>query len=172
LLEGATIERIRNDAQYGCLRIKTYAYVDGARVRVVVDSGFGDAIEPGLAETDLPVLLDFPAPRLRSYVGETVIAEKFEAMVALGRANSCVKDLDDICLLAQTHEFRDDKLARAIDSSGSRQIGRRVMTAPLGDGHDVSLLLARWETFSSGLRDRLSPGVAKIALVALASKLM
>jgi hypothetical protein len=46
------------------------------------------------------------------------------------------------------------------------------MTAPLGDGHDVSLLLARWETFSSGLRDRLSPGVAKIALVALASKLM
>jgi len=50
--EGATIERIRHDAQYGGLRIKTYAYVDGARVRVVVDSGFGDAIEPGLAETD------------------------------------------------------------------------------------------------------------------------
>jgi Nucleotidyl transferase AbiEii toxin, Type IV TA system len=68
--EGATIERIRADAQHDGLRIKTYAYVDGARVRVIVDSGFGDAIEPGLAETDLPALLDFPAPRLRSYVRE------------------------------------------------------------------------------------------------------
>ena len=84
-----------------------------ARV-VVVDSGFGDAIEPGLAETDLPVLLDFPAPRLRAYVRETVIAEKFEAMVALGRANSRMKDLYEIWLLSLTHEFRDDKLARAI----------------------------------------------------------
>jgi hypothetical protein len=86
--EGATIERIRAHAQYDGLRIKTYGYVVGARVRGVVDSGFGDAIEPGLAETDLPALLGFPAPRLRSYVRETVIAEKFEAMVALGRANS------------------------------------------------------------------------------------
>ena len=68
---------------------------NGARVRVVVDSGFGDAIEAGLAETDLPVLLDFLAPRLRSYVRETVIAEKFEAMVALGRANRRMKDLYD-----------------------------------------------------------------------------
>jgi hypothetical protein len=32
--EGATIERIRADAQYGGLRIKTYAYVDGARIRM------------------------------------------------------------------------------------------------------------------------------------------
>ena len=57
--EGATIERIRHDAQYGGLRIKTYAYVDGARVRVVVDSGFGDAIEPGLAQLTRPALLSY-----------------------------------------------------------------------------------------------------------------
>jgi hypothetical protein len=65
-IEGLTIERTRSDAQYDGLRIKTYAVVDGARVRMVVDVGFGDATEPGLAETDLPVLLDFPAPRLRA----------------------------------------------------------------------------------------------------------
>src|SRR5580704_15040436 len=82
-IEGLTIERIRSEAQYDGLRIKTYAVVDGARVRMVVDVGFGDATEPGLAETDLPVLLDFPAPRLRAYVRETVIAEKFESMVTL-----------------------------------------------------------------------------------------
>jgi predicted nucleotidyltransferase component of viral defense system len=87
--------------------------VDGARVRVVVDIGFGDAVEPGLTETELPVLLDFPAPRLRAYVRETVIAEKFEAIVVLGRANSRMKDLYDIWLLSQTYEFKDDRLSRA-----------------------------------------------------------
>jgi Nucleotidyl transferase AbiEii toxin, Type IV TA system len=87
---------------------------------VVVDIGFGAAIEPGLAETDLPVLLDFTAPRLRSYVRETVIVEKFEAMVVLGRANSRMKDLYDIWLLAQTREFKDDKLARAIAATFKR----------------------------------------------------
>src|SRR5262249_11361426 len=65
----------------------------------------------GFEKGRLPVLLDFPAPRLRSYVRETVIAEKLEAMV-VGRANSRMKDLYDIWLLARTHEFRDDKLAR------------------------------------------------------------
>jgi hypothetical protein len=66
---------------------KTNATVDTARVRVVIDIGFGDAVEPGLAEMDLPVTLDFPAPHLRAYARETVIAEKLQAMVMLGRAN-------------------------------------------------------------------------------------
>jgi hypothetical protein len=35
-----------------------------ARLRVIIDIGFSDAIEPGLTETDLPVLLDLPAPEL------------------------------------------------------------------------------------------------------------
>ncbi len=118
---GATIERIREDAHYEGLRIKTYAHVDGARVRLVVDIGFGDATEPGLTETELPVLLDFPAPRLRSYVRETVIAEKFEAMVVLGRANSRMKDLYDVWLLAKSGEFNDDKLARAIAATFARR---------------------------------------------------
>jgi hypothetical protein len=71
------IDRVREELEYGGLRIKTNATMDGARVRVVIDIGFGDAIEPGLTEMDLPVLLDFPSPRLRAYARETVIAEKF-----------------------------------------------------------------------------------------------
>jgi predicted nucleotidyltransferase component of viral defense system len=51
------------------------------------------------------VLLDQPAPRLRAYSRETVIAEKFHAMVVLGRANSRMKDLYDIWLLSRTYEF-------------------------------------------------------------------
>ena len=66
-IEGVQIDRIREELEYGGLRIKTNATVDGARVRVVIDVGFGDAVEPGLAEMDLPVMLDFPASYLRTY---------------------------------------------------------------------------------------------------------
>lgn len=57
-VEGVQIDRIRKEREYGGLRIKTIATVDGARVRVVIDIGFGDAVEPGLAERDLPVMLN------------------------------------------------------------------------------------------------------------------
>jgi predicted nucleotidyltransferase component of viral defense system len=119
--EAVEIDRIREEQEYGGLRVKTTANVDGARVRVAVDIGFGDAIEPGLAEMDLPVLLDFPAPHLKAYVRETVIAEKFQAMVDLGRANSRMKDLYDIWVLAKTYEFKGDGLARAIAATFARR---------------------------------------------------
>jgi Nucleotidyl transferase AbiEii toxin, Type IV TA system len=115
------MDRIRNDTEYGGLRIKGNAGVDGARVRVLIDIAFGDATEPGLEETDLPVLLDFPAPRLRSYPRETVIAEKFQAMVVLGHANSRMKDYYDIWMLSRSYEFNGDALARAIAATFARR---------------------------------------------------
>src|SRR5260370_40020774 len=103
------------------MRTKGMATVDGAVVGVVVDVGFGDAIEPGLQEIALPVLLDLPAPRLRSYPRETVIAEKFQAMVMLGRANTRMKDFYDIWVLARSFDYKRDALARAIAATFARR---------------------------------------------------
>ena len=120
-IEAMEIDRIREDLEYGGLRLKTNATVDSARVRVAVDIGFGDAMEPGPSEMVLLVLLDFPAPRLRVYARETVIAEKFQAMVALGRANSRMKDLYDIWVLSRTYDFEGDNLPRAIAATFVRR---------------------------------------------------
>jgi predicted nucleotidyltransferase component of viral defense system len=120
-VEGVQIDRIREELEYGGLRIKTNATVDTARVRVVIDIGFGDAVEPGIAEMDLPVMLDFPAPHLRAYARETVIAEKFQAMVMLGRANSRMKDFYDIWVLSRASEFPGDRLPRAIAATFARR---------------------------------------------------
>jgi predicted nucleotidyltransferase component of viral defense system len=98
--ESIQIERTREETEYGGLRITANATVDKAKIRVVIDIAFGDSIEPGLQEMDLPVLLNFPVPHLRAYAPETVIAEKFQAMVALGRANSRMKDFYDIWALS------------------------------------------------------------------------
>jgi Nucleotidyl transferase AbiEii toxin, Type IV TA system len=112
---------IREELEYGGVRLRTTATLAGARISVTVDIGFGDAVEPGVEEIDLPVLLDLPAPRLRAYARETVVAEKFQAMVALGRANSRMKDFYDVWVLSKNYDFNEDRLARAIAATFKRR---------------------------------------------------
>jgi len=102
---GLQIQPIREDMQYGGSRLRTTAALAGARIPVVVDVGFGDAVEPGIEDIQLPVLLDMPSPRLRAYPQETVIAEKLHAMVTLGLANSRMKDYYDVWMLVRTFEI-------------------------------------------------------------------
>jgi hypothetical protein len=132
------------------LRLKTTATVDGASVRVVIDIGFGDAVVPGVEEMELPVLLDHPAPRLRAYPRETVIAEKFQAMVVLGRANSRMKDFHDIWVLKRSFVFKGDALGRAIAAT----FARRKTEIPTGRPDALSRAFAedplkqrQWEAF-------------------------
>jgi len=118
------VDRIREEQAYGGLRLRTTASISGARINLSIDIGFGDALEPGAEILDYPSILGFPAPRLRAYARETVIAEKFQAMVALGRANSRMKDFYDIWILSRSFEFTDDRLARAIAATFARRVTR------------------------------------------------
>ncbi len=119
--KGAEIGRIREETEYGGLRIKTTADVVGARVPIRIDVGFGDATEPQPEELTLPGLLDMPPAKLRGYARETVIAEKFQAMVALGLTNARIKDYYDVWLLSQLFEFDEGQLARAIAATFERR---------------------------------------------------
>lgn len=158
--EGLIIERNREDLAYGGLRVATNAQIGGARVRVVIDVGFGDAIEPGLNEIELPVLLDQPAPTLQAYAMETVIAEKFQAMVALGRANSRMKDFYDLWFLAKTFTFENDRLARAITAT----FKRRQTQVPVDVPDALTDAFAKddqkrkqWDAFISGVLAEPAP---------------
>lgn len=113
--------RIREDLEYGGLRLRGTAKLGGARIAIVIDIAFGDSVEPGLETIDYPVLLDQPSPKLRAYAPETVIAEKFQAMVALGRANSRMKDFYDVWALSTTFTFDPERLARAIRATFARR---------------------------------------------------
>lgn len=163
-VEGLSVDLIREELEYGGLRIKTNATIDNARVRIVIDIGFGDAVEPGATELDLPVLLDLPAPRLRAYPRETVIAEKFQAMVALGRANSRMKDLYDIWLLSRTYQFEGDALARAIAATFARRKTPVPTEPPYGltsaFGEDAAKR-QQWLSFAEGI-DAKVPSLAEV----------
>lgn len=119
---------IREEQEYGGVRVDVIAHVTTARVRLQVDVGFGDAITPGATEVEFPPLLDFPAPRLRAYPRETVVAEKLEAMVQLGMANSRMKDFYDLAVLAKDFDFDGETLVRAIRAT----FDRRKTALPVG----------------------------------------
>ena len=114
------IAPIRHDDDYGGWRVVLVAQLGAARLRVQVDIGIGDAVEPPPMMLDYPSLLDAPRPRLRAYLPETAIAEKFHAMVELGEANSRMRDFYDIRVLAERRAFDGATLAGAISSTFKR----------------------------------------------------
>ena len=153
-LKGLRIEAIREEVEYGGSRLRTTAVLAGARIPVTVDIGFGDAVEPGVEDIDLPVLLDMPSPHLRAYPPETVIAEKFHAMVALGRANSRMKDYYDIWMLTSALKIEPDRLRRAIAATFARR--STVMPAEVPDGLSDAFATdpgkqRQWDAFARNL---------------------
>jgi hypothetical protein len=100
--------------------------LENARISVQVDIGFGDVVTPEPDEIIFPVLLDFPAPHLRAYPIYTVVAEKLEASVRLGEANTRMKDFFDLWFLSRRFPFEGELLKDAI----TRTFARRGMALP------------------------------------------
>lgn len=163
------VDRIREEMEYGGLRIRLNADIGGATVRVSIDIGFGDATDPGLEELDYPILLDNPSPHLRAYSRETVVAEKFQAMVMLGRANSRMKDFYDIWMLARTHTFDGERLARAVAATFKRRNTDIPIEAPdaltTGFAEDQGKQ-QQWEAFVRGVEAEAPPLADTIAELA------
>jgi len=86
-----------------------------------LDIGFGDIIVPNLIVLDYPVLLDFDVPKINVYSFESVIAEKFEAMLRISLTTSRMKDFYDIYLLSDIKSFSGEVLQKAILSTLQRR---------------------------------------------------
>ncbi len=61
-LAGVTGEEIREDAEYDGVRVRVPASLDGAKVQLQIDIGFGDAVDPAPEETTFPVMLEMESP--------------------------------------------------------------------------------------------------------------
>ncbi|TIU90432.1 MAG: nucleotidyl transferase AbiEii/AbiGii toxin family protein [Mesorhizobium sp.] len=171
--ESLAVDRIREEMEYGGLRFRLNANIGGATVRVSVDIGFGDATEPGLEELDYPVLLDNPIPHLHAYSRETVIAEKFQAMVMLGRANSRMKDFYDVWTLARATAFDNDRLAAAIAATFKRRRTEIPIDAPdalTADFANDPAKQQQWAAFVRGVGEEI-PSLAE-TITQLAAFLM
>lgn len=124
---------ILKEARYDGLRISLKALIGKARCSVQWDVGFGDAVNPAAEEVEYPTLLPgSPVPRLRVYPRETVFAEKFEAIVNLGMANSRMKDYFDLLALARENAMDAGQLAQALAATFARRDTPLPTTLPVG----------------------------------------
>jgi predicted nucleotidyltransferase component of viral defense system len=147
------IERIREELAYGGVRLRTIGQLAGARITVIIDIGFGDAVEPGIEDIDLPVLLGLPQPRLRAYARETVIAEKFQAMVLLGLANSRMKDFYDVWVLSRNYSFDQDRLTRAVVATFERRGTTIPISAPVALTQEFANDAGKQQQWAAFIRD-------------------
>ena len=90
------VARIKEEQEYEGLRLNFVARLERARIHMQVDIGFGDVIVPPPKEIQYPAMLNFPGPRLQAYPREAVVAEKLEALVKFGMANTRMKDFYDL----------------------------------------------------------------------------
>jgi hypothetical protein len=124
---------IRKEAGYGGVRIDLQAKLDGARIALQVDIGFGDAVTPAPEAISFPVILvDLPAPQLHAYPKYTVAAEKFHAICLLGIANTRMKDYFDLWILITEGTLEPTKLRRAVEATFARRQLAMPSTLPTG----------------------------------------
>lgn len=112
---------IKEDADYPGVRLTGFADLAKARIPFQIDVGYGDAVVPEAREVLLPSFLDLPSPQLKTYPVYAVIAEKFQAMVMLGLANSRMKDFYDIGVIAHTMPLDGTILLRAVKATFERR---------------------------------------------------
>lgn len=152
------VDEIRKEANYAGLRVKLNGQIDTALCTVQVDIGYGDAVTPEPELAKYPTLLEeFPAPRLRVYPRYTVVAEKLEAIIALGMINTRLKDYFDLWMILRSSDLDPIVLRQAVTATLRRRNTPLPNTLPLGLSEEFasnSQKVIQWNAFVS--RNKLS----------------
>ncbi|MGV8122284.1 MAG: nucleotidyl transferase AbiEii/AbiGii toxin family protein [Candidatus Xenobiia bacterium LiM19] len=143
-------EAIREAQTYGGIRVFIEGTLTSARVRLQFDIGFGDSVTPDPSSMEIPSLLDLPAPRMKIYPMETLISEKYEAMVKLGMVNSRMKDFYDLWYLSSSFNFEGKIIVRAIENTFRRRKTPLPGTVPMAlteEFYDDDDKKKQWKAF-------------------------
>ena len=133
---------------YHGVKVSILGYLDKTKVPISIDIGFGDVVYPERMKMDFPVLLDMDIPKVYAYSINSVVAEKFEAFVSLGLANSRYKDFYDIYVLADRYNFDGTELMNAIKETFNHRGTSFDDIAAFEDGFaDDETRLMRWNSF-------------------------
>lgn len=111
------VNPIRAENEDGGNRVRIAALLGKMKIHLQIDVGYGDIVTPPPKTSQWPGILDFPPVTLVTYPVETVIAEKLEAIVSLGLANSRMKDFYDLYWLLSHRSLDADLLRNAIQTT-------------------------------------------------------
>lgn len=147
-LETLEVIHITEFKEYHGVKVTVKAYLDKTRIDISLDIGFGDIVYPDRVEMEFPVLLDMEVPKIYAYTLDSVIAEKFEAIVQLGYGNSRYKDFYDIYILAVSYNFEGSILKQAVQETFTqRNTGYNDIVAFEPDFAEDTIRQSRWKAF-------------------------
>lgn len=153
-LDSIAADRIKEDADYEGVRVKVIGYLDKSHHVLQFDIGFGDIVVPKPMSMEYPTLLDMERPLLKAYSRESVVSEKFEAMIALGEANSRMKDFYDVYILSRMFDFEGLILYEAISQTLQRR-GTPLTNVPTVFTDEFLLLKEKqtqWKAFQKRIK--------------------
>lgn len=116
--DSITAGEIMEGNSYKGIRVSILATLDTIKQNLKVDIGFGDTIIPNEVILEYPSLIETDKPiSIMAYSLESVIAEKFNAMIEHGELNSRYKDFYDIYIIMNNNTFEADTLSDAVLST-------------------------------------------------------
>lgn len=142
---------IRDEELYSGVRITMGCAVATAKIKLRLDINFGDPVTPEPELVDLPALrAGDPAIRVLGYPIETVLAEKLVTAIALGPANTRVRDFADVYTLTGMHSVTHAATSGALLATAGH---RGTALVPLSDalGNLVELRARTYAAYRSGL---------------------
>jgi len=148
-----TATDIREDQVYGGKRLRTVAYLGETEIPITVDLGFGDVLPDPQYEIEYGSILDFESARIRAYSPATVVAEKFQAVVALGLINGRMKDFYDLWAIPRATEIDPADLRAAIEATFKRRNTSVPTDPPPGLSNafgDDPAKARQWLTYAEG----------------------
>lgn len=143
-------EPITVDKKYPGLRFYVTAHMDTIVHNMSVDIGFGDVVSPCPMTIDFPLLLpNIPSVNLQAYSLETVVAEKFHAMIDRDETNSRMKDFFDCYMLFTQRNISDETLFEAIKATfDNRVLAYKPNLKLFSDGFATDKeRIIRWKAF-------------------------
>ena len=152
-----TVEAVREAEKYQGATLRLTGTLGTAVITVLVDIGFGDWVYPPPERQEYPSLLpDLPAPRVFMYPPETVVAEKFEALIRFAEANSRIKDFYDLWITSRTFPFEMSILVEAVLGTMHRRETAIPVEMPVGLT-EVFALVANDRGYWTGFLRRTPP---------------
>lgn len=153
-VDALTASTIREEMEYGGIRLRTSAYLERTRIPVTLDIAFGDALADASQQIQYPSLLGMEQPEVRSYPPAAVIAEKFQAVIALGLVNGRMKDFYDLWAVPQSLKLDDVALDEAIAATFARRETPIPVECPVGLSQDMAedpATQQRWRAYVASL---------------------
>ena len=152
--DSVAVRRINETLAYPGVGVTLEASLGSSRVRLQLDLSFGNMITPEPVAWTFPALLLARGVPVRLYPLETVVTEKFAALLEIGEAITRMKDLYDLWVILSATRFEADVMRLALERSfAARGTPAEAVAPTLAAEFAASdVLNARWRQYLNRTR--------------------